>query len=66
MKNDKFLGSNDNGDSEIKWDSIDIKDFKPYATTKQVPTKDRVKIILDMPTKEAFKLKKQIEVPHTF
>jgi len=64
--NDQFLGNENDGDNEIDWDVIKIKEFKPYKTSRVASKNDRVKIILDIPTKEAFKLKKQIEAPDVF
>lgn len=63
---EQFLGTGYEGENEIDWYAIDIKEFKPYKTSSVVPKNDRVKVVLDIPTKEAFKLKKQIEVPNIF
>ena len=63
---EQFLGNGNEDDSEIDWYAIDIKEFKPYKTSSVVPKNDRVKITLDIPTREAFKLKKQIEAPNAF
>ncbi len=66
MMSDQFLGAGDKGENEIDWYEIKIEEFKPYATSAQAQTKDRVRVVLDIPTVEAFKLKKQIEAPNTF
>jgi len=53
----------DQDKKKINWHAIDIKYFKPYEESrKHTKVKDRVTMILDMPIKEAFKLKRQIEV----
>ena len=60
------MAKEDQDKKKIDWHAIDIKYFKPYEENKKrTKVKDRVTMILDMPIKEAFKLKKQIEVHNT-
>ena len=51
-------------EEKVNWDTIKIKTFKPYEKSKKYSkVKDMVEVIITLPTREAFKLKRLIETP---